>query len=536
MEKVLELRRKLASTQPAHDTPLGRLHPYWARKPLNIIRQIIKTLSSERDFVLDPFMGCGTTVFGCLFENRNVIASDINPLSSLIVEGSLNLCKKPQEQLSILSEFVEAFRDETTPWYSYNSGENIIERERYCVKGQFENGDFKLIPQEFILKTQMGNRFGNRKSISRRDIVFEERSKRFESFLSSPINFEKYKLTANSRIAIPRGALLSHYFTSRNRASINYAMRLIEKTADNDGIRRMLKFFLSSSLSLLRLSDYKASSQWPYWRPKEKLTSRTPIFIFNRRLEEFKKAQKWLLANTPMFQLNEFGRNKENKQFLQVIVKKASIQEIRKQSINKKVDLVLTDPPYGDQVPYLEYSSLWINSLGLSICKNDYEEEIVKTDAKGRQIHASKYLNKLLLSLDICAEVLKEGGYLAWFYQDPLIQNWAALHKKSTEIGLQFKIVIPLPKQRRSMKTVTTPGKTFDGDLLLIFQKKENGTLQFSSSKELKRGAMQAALKNIKSSNSSFFSSYSRIIQKSFEQGWIDELASRYSDFRAILG
>ena len=47
-------------------------------KPLELVRRIIRNSSCVDDYVLDPFMGSGTTALGCLSEGRNFIGIEIN--------------------------------------------------------------------------------------------------------------------------------------------------------------------------------------------------------------------------------------------------------------------------------------------------------------------------------------------------------------------------------------------------------------------------------------------------------------------------
>lgn len=155
-----------------------------------------------------------------------------------------------------------------------------------------------------------------------------------------------------------------------------------------------------------------------------------------------------------------------------VVLKTTPIQLlIRKQLRKSSVDLVLTDPPYADQAPYLEYSELWVKILGLGTTKGLWRNEIVKTDAPDRSKDNQEYASRLAAGIGTCCDLLKPGGYLAFFYQDRSLEHWIAIRDAVTRKGVAFKDVIPLPKQRRSIKTVTSPGRTIDGDLLIICQR-----------------------------------------------------------------
>src|ERR1041385_479963 len=69
------------------------VHPYFTRRPYNVVRDYIKTYSKEGDKVIDPFGGSGVTAIEAFLENRIGIQNDINPLANFIAEGIVNLHK-----------------------------------------------------------------------------------------------------------------------------------------------------------------------------------------------------------------------------------------------------------------------------------------------------------------------------------------------------------------------------------------------------------------------------------------------------------
>ncbi|MFZ8785579.1 TRM11 family SAM-dependent methyltransferase [Thermocrinis sp.] len=59
-------------------------HPYPARFIPQIPSTFIKLFTKERETVLDPMCGCGTTLVEALLHNRNAVGNDLNPLAALI--------------------------------------------------------------------------------------------------------------------------------------------------------------------------------------------------------------------------------------------------------------------------------------------------------------------------------------------------------------------------------------------------------------------------------------------------------------------
>src|SRR5712692_9372330 len=67
------------------------VHPYFTRRPYNVVRQYILRYSKEGDRVLDPFGGSGVTAIEAFLENRIGMQNDINPLANFIAEGIASL-------------------------------------------------------------------------------------------------------------------------------------------------------------------------------------------------------------------------------------------------------------------------------------------------------------------------------------------------------------------------------------------------------------------------------------------------------------
>jgi hypothetical protein len=74
--------------RPINSQAQERLH-YPTQKPLTLLERILSASSNERDVVLDPFCGCGTTVHAAEKLKRQWIGIDITHLSISLIEKRL---------------------------------------------------------------------------------------------------------------------------------------------------------------------------------------------------------------------------------------------------------------------------------------------------------------------------------------------------------------------------------------------------------------------------------------------------------------
>lgn len=444
---------KIFNIKPQHDYPVGLIHPYWARKPLNIIENLIHRYSKPGDTILDPFMGSGTSIIASLKQERNAIGSDINPISILLVKSILSTSVAPDNYKFILKNAMNNWSKYAINLYK-TSSDICVEREYFLVNGSFIDSKFSLTLKEAKIKPIKGLSLkGKTTTVSKIKYINELD----QNLISNPLDFESIIFNENTRIAIHRGTKASDLFTNRNIVFINYAKNYIEHNDFNEEEKNFLKLFLSSMIPMLRLSDQKASSQWPYWRPKNKLTSRNPVLAIKRRNKSFQEAIDWV--------------NKElNKEKVSAQLYHCSANEVGNK-LDNKIDLIITDPPYADHAPYLEYSDLYWSIISGERTKPFWGKEIVKTNAIGRENDSSSYEDRLTSALISTLSTLKQDGYFVFFYLDKNIKHWAAIKKAIKTANCITEEVIALPKQRRSMKTVTSPGKTLDGDLIIICKK-----------------------------------------------------------------
>src|SRR5207247_851366 len=60
------------------------VHPYFTRRPANVVRKYIEHYSREAETVLDPYGGTGVTAIEAFLAGRRAIHNDINPFANFL--------------------------------------------------------------------------------------------------------------------------------------------------------------------------------------------------------------------------------------------------------------------------------------------------------------------------------------------------------------------------------------------------------------------------------------------------------------------
>src|SRR4030042_7065262 len=63
------------------------VHPYFTRRPPNVVRAYVERYSREGDVVLDPFGGTGVTAIEAMLLGRTAIHNDLNPFANFIARN-----------------------------------------------------------------------------------------------------------------------------------------------------------------------------------------------------------------------------------------------------------------------------------------------------------------------------------------------------------------------------------------------------------------------------------------------------------------
>jgi adenine-specific DNA methylase len=129
------------------------------------------------------------------------------------------------------------------------------------------------------------------------------------------------------------------------------------------------------------------------------------------------------------------------------------------------VDLLVTDPPHGDRIPYLELSEIWNAILGRTPL---FEQEIVVSNAAERGHTSERYAERMKRVFQMAGRALSPDGRLAIMFNSRSEQEWEAL-LSATEAGhFHFCGCFPMAYSAGSVVQDTRSG-ALKHDYVLVF-------------------------------------------------------------------
>ncbi len=140
---------------------------------------------------------------------------------------------------------------------------------------------------------------------------------------------------------------------------------------------------------------------------------------------------------------------------------------------DRSVDVVVTDPPFFDNVHYSQLADFffyWLNQI------LDYSK--AKTTRRKDEVQDTSsvlFANKLTSVFAECHRVLKHSGLLVFSYHHARHEGWTCVHRAIRHAGFVCKQAYPI-KAEMSVSTPLKQARTpIHLDLILICGKEENG-------------------------------------------------------------
>ncbi|MDT2597445.1 DNA methyltransferase [Enterococcus dongliensis] len=519
---IISLKRTIKDLTPTSKNPIYNTHLYWSQKSFNVIDSLITHLSSKGDIIFDPFMGSGVTIIESVknTQSRIGIGCDINEMPKFIVHNILK--DIPNSNLD------KIFMDFKNKLEKLN-----IYYETQCPNCKSSATITKTVfdkpsrtDDKFIIKAISYTCPNCGKQVKDAD------SDDYANL--STIKCDNYvnnqQLLQNSKIAVGKSDKISDIFTPRNFSVLNEIVGYIESSAD----QHILKYLLMSVLHLAKITDTHSNSQWPLWIPKSNCVEKNIVDLLEKRIKKIYKAKSFIEKNYSNSKLvDNFDEAKPGNAF---VLTKGSQFITNDEVPDSSVSLIITDPPYMDQVFYSEYMQLYKPFLGLDY---NLKDEVIVSSAPNRKRDKEEYFKLMNDVFVMCSKKLKENHILCLFFHDSNLNVWVNLMEILEKNGFKF-ISQEHIKKTKTVKNILSPKKSLSGDAILFFENTRNPLPQSDTSTsviDIKHSVYLEAKKLLeKHGDLSTPELYDLgIMEMLIENGWLKQLSTKYKTLVEIF-
>lgn len=448
-------------------TGIYGMHKYWSKKPYNIIRDFIKKYSKADEIVVDPFCGSGVSIIESVLCGRKAIGFDVNPSAIFITEQMLN--KVPTEKLISSFEKIEIkIKDEINNYYT-------VLREGKKYKGTHYIWENNLL-MEVWYENENGKKVIDKPLKSDLTLINSFDYRLITNF------YPKENFFQNSRINAHGKNKLFNLFTPRNLKALALIMNEIELIEDIN-IKNTLKFCFTSSVGqaskmvfVIKKRKNTANSEkvekkevgsWVigYWMPKECFEINVWKCFENRYNKILKAKKEQETLNYNVFKSSNFKKLITHEKNLLLL--NESAQSALKIIPDNSVDYIITDPPHGNRIPYLELSMLWNSWLKLF---PNYDDEIIVSEAKERNKNAENYHFLLDQVFDQIQRILKVNKHFSLMFNSLDDNTWINIISKLHSLDFELIKVETLEYSANSV-VQDTRKQGLKTDFIITFRK-----------------------------------------------------------------
>jgi len=350
---------------------------YWGRKAGSIARPYIGKYSKLGEIVLDPFGGAGSIIKTALIMGRKGIYSDLNPLAALIAKVELE--GVDTETWATVSD--ELFKGD---WVRYASLYEVT-----CKCGRKTQAVYFVWSGERIKAVKVKCSCGT--NMFR---FYEENTEEIAPVKEFPRGSLKYP---NGLPFLKRRQVntVSELFTQRNLTILTALLKDIKQLRTDERTKRALFVAFASILHQASKMSRQNGGAWSvncYWLPKRHV-ERNPYFLFKNALKRLSR----LKGIATVFSLEAVINGEASLAVLNCDAGELPLPD-------NSVHLVITDPPFTDEIQYFELSYLAASWLELPM---PFDKEIIVNHNQGKTFN--DYCHLLSKSFLEMYRILKPG-------------------------------------------------------------------------------------------------------------------------------
>lgn len=394
------------------------MHPYFTRRPANVVRAYINHFTQPGDCVLDPFGGSGVTAIEAMLLNRRAIHNDINPLADFIA-----------------SQIADTTHEDTT--YIKQALLEVQARCRPQVEQTVSMSESEVARRLADVELPENIPLPRSSDAARYFDLFSPRQLLANALLKEGID----------QVSDPcaRGALLlawSAALGKLNRTFLSARGRLESR---------------GGSSSIFSIYRYKLA---------ETPIELSPWEVFHERVMNVIQGKAEVLKQKRLWSRTRGWRGSFEVHCLDI--------DDLPRAIGRKADYIFTDPPYGGHIAYLDLSILWNHWLGFHVPLSVREKEVIV----GGELRLSEehYVKRLRKSIRVCVGMLKHNRCLSIVFQHWNVRYFEGILEEATEAGASLKAAVTqIGDTVWSMHKKKNKEKVLAGEMILTFLKDGNG-------------------------------------------------------------
>ena len=357
---------------------------YKGRKSIDIASEVLSKLTNDSSIVFDPFFGSGSFILAASKTRaKEIIGTELDQYPYFAFQSLIH--KVDFDKMEIYFQSVkQSVYDQIMSLYQTEccNSTNYISKLLFDPDNG-EDGLFNPTPNREIQNHENVKLVATCPYCGKKSKRFDEKDlqklKLLDSYDTS--RFPNTEYIENSRINITKETGANKYdkiFVKRSKIALLLIQDAINSIPECNE-RDLLENALVSALSLARIAMYGSATDILYHVVKEKAQETNVWLLFEEKYRNFVKFKK----AHPEFQIDE------NNTRIRLIREDYSTFIDAHPEI--KADIIYTDFPYTDQVPYLERNQLyrvWLETFYnkdiFALTEQMLNEEIVLTNAPSR--------------------------------------------------------------------------------------------------------------------------------------------------------
>lgn len=448
------------------------------RKSPAIATKVIENLSEPGDIIFDPFLGSGMFLLSSVNANRFIMGTELdnytfNALKVLLEEINYESLNNNYKKLQDICKdnIMELYETECC------GKKNIIKKLLFDPEK----------PEYFNPKSNREIKNGKNIILAEKCPICENTSKHFDqndldkikSIYSIDVSrFPNRTYIENSRINITSKTGANKYdkiFSNRNKIALLMLQDAINQLTPSKE-RDFLEHVLVSCLALSRIAMYGSSTDILYHVVLEKGQDINVWLEFERKYNsflEFKKEYKHVLVSDVVKNNKYKIYNEDYEKFLN-------------ENPELMFDMVYTDFPYTDQVPYLERNQLFRIWLEEFYDKNKYkltqsmlDDEIVLTNAPSRPNKRSidnyyKDIDKMFKNFYLH---LNKNGLVVLTLKlgkDKYFKTYMEIINLARKNGFEYVTRMSIDKEDPTLRKQSAYANTLINEMIVVFYKLES--------------------------------------------------------------